>query len=540
MKNQNQTLVHALLVAFSLALLPSGAESGPRGTTLTGEKTASVTITENARYPWTIRKNTIPGEVPVTIPKGQSVTVPFTISVTRGTLVVERSSSSITGEICLTNTGTVKTQGLSLTDQIEEKVNGSWVLLGSPITISVPGELNPGATRCHAYEMTGIEPNPAGEYQNHAIASIDNWRDYEGMKHSLDITSPISLTVNTSTLDETAYVSDFFNCPSGFNCSPSSITPLVTGTTTIPYSITITNQNNCCSKNFSGENTATIDPVDTHTLDTGSASISISTGSCPANLCYNTGPVGIEEFSYLTVFGLPTTVVNLSKVTITGNVGVSQGGSLLDGLPVRVSGGLYLHTGVNSPAHPTNVLGGIFTNQDLSQEWTAAQNLATNAAALTPTATYTTWNTGLTITGNGGLNVLQVGSVALGSTSKIVLTGTSADLFIINVTGGFNMGGDSRIQAGPGIQPYQILINVVGTGTVVNADLRTFIDGVVVVAQRSATFHGTIRGNIIVGGATLDMISGVKVFEVCTMEPPCSPLTNAFCPEKDQFQEYSR
>ena len=539
MKNQNHTLTSALFVAL-LSILPWTIHAGPRGTTLTGEKSASVTITEEARYPWTIEKSMLPGQLPVAIPQGQSATLPFVINVIRGTLVIERTSGSITGEICLTNSGPVGTQGLFLTDQLEENIDGSWVAVGTPVTVPVSGELAPGSTRCHPYTLTGLELNPAGQYRNHAIASIDNWIDFEGTEHQLHVTQPLQVTVITRTFDETALVSDFFNCPAGFNCSTSSITPLVTGTTTIPYSVTLTNDNLCCGKQFSGENTATIDPVDSHLINSASASISITTGSCPANLCYNTGPLGIEGFSYLTVFGLPTTRVNLSKVTITGNVGVSEGGQILDGLPVRVTGAAYLHTGVNYPAHPTNYLGGILTNQDLSQEWTAAQNLAVTAAGLTPTATYSTWNSSRTITGNGGLNVLQVGSVALGSKSTIILNGTSTDLFIINVPGGFNMGGDSKILAGPGIQPYQILINITGTTGVINADLRTSIDGIILAAQRSATFHGLIRGNIIVGGATLDMISGVKVFQVCTMDPPCDPVINAFCMQNDAFQGISR
>jgi hypothetical protein len=537
--NQNRTITCALLTVL-LSLLTSTLHAGPRGTTLTGDKTASVTITENSRYPWTIEKSTLPGQLPVAIPKGQSVTIPFAINVTRGTLVVDRSTGAVTGQICLTNPGSAQTQGLFLTDQLEENIDGSWVPVGTRITVSVPGELAPGVTRCHAYTLNGLDLNPAGQYRNHAIASIDNWAGFEGTEHQLHVTQPLQMTVITRTFDESALVSDFFTCPAGFNCSPSSITPLVTGTTTIPYSVTLTNDNLCCGKKFSGENTATVDPVDTHLLDSASASVSITTGSCPANLCYNTGPVGIEEFSYLTVFGLPTTSVNLSKVTITGNVGVSEGGQILDGLPVRVSGAAYLHTGVNYPNHPTNYLGGIFTDQDLSQEWAAAQNAASTAAGLTPTAIYSTWNSSLTITGNGGVNVLQVGSVALGSTSTIILNGTNADLFIVNVSGDFDMGGDSKIQAGPGIQPYQILINITGSTGIVNADRRTSIDGIIIAAQRSATFHGLIRGNIIVGGATLDMISGVNVFQVCTMDPPCDPITSALCIEEQLFQERAR
>jgi hypothetical protein len=96
------------------------------------------------------------------------------------------------------------------------------------------------------------------------------------------------------------------------------------------------------------------------------------------------------------------------------------------------------------------------------QAFTDAATLSTNAAGLTATQTFTSTITGpLTITGNGGMNVIDVGSL---QNPKLTISGNSSDFFVFNVSGLFNT---NEVITLSGVSASQILWNFTGTsGTV--------------------------------------------------------------------------
>jgi hypothetical protein len=83
--------------------------------------------------------------------------------------------------------------------------------------------------------------------------------------------------------------------------------------------------------------------------------------------------------------------------------------------------------------------------------------LAAAAAGLTPTQTFGLISSATTITGNGGLNVINVASI---SNAPLTIKGTSADTFVFNVSGAF---ATNQAMTLTGVTASQILWNFTGT-----------------------------------------------------------------------------
>lgn len=233
----------------------------------------------------------------------------------------------------------------------------------------------------------------------------------------------------------------------------------------------------------------------------------IAAGPCPELL---------GRATYLTVFGFDNTDINLSNATVTGNVGVTTGGSLEVMSPSTVNGNVYLEPGVPLRLDG-HVTGTIDHNADLSQEAADVRNLINNFTSLPPDQTYATWDSSRTITCSGSQTVIQVGSVNLSSGDHITFSGNCT--FIINVTGSFQMGGDATIGAsGDQSRAY---INLLGTGTAMT-HVGNFIYGTVLTLNRDITFHGMF-GKIFSGGDRVTLMSGARLVDTCTMTPTPSP-----------------
>ena len=84
-------------------------------------------------------------------------------------------------------------------------------------------------------------------------------------------------------------------------------------------------------------------------------------------------------------------------------------------------------------------------------------NAARRPAALVPTQTFGSITAATTITGNGGLNVINVGSI---SNAPLTIKGTSADTFVFNVSSNFQTNVAMTLV---GVTSSQILWNFTGT-----------------------------------------------------------------------------
>ena len=183
-------------------------------------------------------------------------------------------------------------------------------------------------------------------------------------------------------------------------------------------------------------------------------------------------------------------------------IGPRAPGASTDLLKATIQGKLFLDpTAVVNIHSDLKVTGGIVT-----QNLTAARNAALAASAcyavLVPTRTLSSITGSMTLTGNGGLNVINVGSIVLVK-KVLTLKGGPNDIFIINVSGDFSMGSSQVVLAG-GVTVNHVLWNVPGTGTTVNVYKSvTSVSGTFLVPYRDyvqdvATLYGSVlsEGNV--------------------------------------------
>ncbi len=83
----------------------------------------------------------------------------------------------------------------------------------------------------------------------------------------------------------------------------------------------------------------------------------------------------------------------------------------------------------------------------------SANSVASNAASLTPTQTFGNITGTTTITGNGGLNVIDVANI---QNAPLTISGTSSDKFIFNISGTYQTNVAMTLH---GVTSSQLLFN---------------------------------------------------------------------------------
>jgi hypothetical protein len=129
----------------------SGQET-PSGTTLSASKTAAGFWNEQIDYDWSLEKLANP--TAVTIPRGESVSVAYTITAER-TKASETNTYGVSGQVCVTNGGEVTTENLKIVDQVQYKDrSGQYQDLSGASQVILPlQQLSPGETSCYPYEI---------------------------------------------------------------------------------------------------------------------------------------------------------------------------------------------------------------------------------------------------------------------------------------------------------------------------------------------------------------------------------------------------
>ena len=206
-----------------------------------------------------------------------------------------------------------------------------------------------------------------------------------------------------------------------------------------------------------------------------------------------------------------------TKITGHVAVGPSVSGSSSDMLKATIDGTLFLDPAAFVGIHPDLIVTGGAATQSL----TAARNdaLAASAcfAALAPTRTINSITSSMTITGNGGLNVIKVGSIVLVK-KVLTLSGGPKEVFIINVSGDCSFGSAQVVLAG-GLKASQVLWNFPGTGTTVNVykDI-TYVSGTFLVPFRDYVQDVAHLNGAVIAGGNVRIHSGATVTypETCT------------------------
>jgi hypothetical protein len=218
-----------------------------------------------------------------------------------------------------------------------------------------------------------------------------------------------------------------------------------------------------------------------------------------------------------------------AKVSITGPAGgivgdicIAPNGTLSMSGDQFVTGEVHLGPGAkfsNSSGTSVNVV----QNVDLSAEISAAYADAAAAASLPCSQSFAKvdGSTVTTIVGGVGLNVICVGDVVLGG-KQVTLTGPAGAKFILNVSGKFVLtggGAGPQIRVAGGVQPKDVLYNIIGTGADVAFSgggggvdcCKAVVDGTLLAPFRKINLSpGLVNGQVI-SGKDISIVSGSSV-----------------------------
>lgn len=165
--------------------------------------------------------------------------------------------------------------------------------------------------------------------------------------------------------------------------------------------------------------------------------------------------------------------VDLGSTTLGWNSGPIAGNVLFgQGLTANLSGGnnggltnggvlYYDNTTTISGSLQNPVTEALVPTTSTLAALTSAQNVSAYAASLTATQMFGNITSATTITGNGGLNVIDVSNI---QNAPLTLNGTANDYFIINVSGQIQTNQAMTLEGG--VLASHVLFNLTGTGTV--------------------------------------------------------------------------
>jgi hypothetical protein len=140
-----------------------------------------------------------------------------------------------------------------------------------------------------------------------------------------------------------------------------------------------------------------------------------------------------------------------------------------------------------------------------------------------------------TIIGNGGYNIINVGSISLNGTKTLTLQGGANDVFVFNVSNGvsFFQTSFAPIVLTNGVTANHVLFNLLntsGNALYVTNDV-TLVGTFIAPSASIALFSDTIDGGVFAGGNALTLRSGstitADVFEI--PEPSSFALVGISC-----------
>jgi len=201
----------------------------------------------------------------------------------------------------------------------------------------------------------------------------------------------------------------------------------------------------------------------------------------------------LPNVSLLVPFAVFGNDVNNQNVTINGNVGISNGGTLIHAGPSTINGDL--HLGIGATARQTRVAGIItgatFTNENLTSAQNQVFTASSTLAGLTPNATFGTVNTSQifgSLNGIADVTVINIATLSLASGESITFVGDPGDYFNINISTDLNLSGNAFI--GSTAQASHTFINITAVGNLGGVSMvGNVINGTILIPNASATFH---------------------------------------------------
>ena len=212
--------------------------------------------------------------------------------------------------------------------------------------------------------------------------------------------------------------------------------------------------------------------------------------------------------------------INLHNVTVNGDGGVGSNGKISIGGPSDLNGDLYLDDGATYQAGG-GLSGSVIQPYDVDKAITDAIHASQIAAGLAPNIVYSSITGPLMIQSSGPQTVVKVtGDINLSGGDSVIFNGAATDQLILNVYGGFTMGGDASIESSAfSATSNNILINIIGTGSRVSTHVGNMVEGTLMALNRSFELH-SVNGAVIGGDLEMKLMSDATVnYQILIPEP---------------------
>jgi hypothetical protein len=236
--------------------------------------------------------------------------------------------------------------------------------------------------------------------------------------------------------------------------------------------------------------------------------VKVPAAICPNAFSAGGGSPSLGGAGNYAVLGLENTSMFDSSSTIEGNEGVAKGGKLR-ATSSTITGNVYEFASGQFAPSSTKVKGAVVIAPAMLTENNAEAIKASNeAAALPATQTFGSITNPTTIVGTSGLNVIKInGNIS----ASITLSGSASSVFIVNVTGSYSYWTTAKLLVAGGVTPNHVLYNFIGSNGTIASRPGDVVVGTLLGVKYNFDIAGEFNGEIIGGGASLEIVSGATV-----------------------------
>ncbi len=179
----------------------------PSGTTLSASVSATPTYTRT--FEWTIDKSA--NATTLNLFKGDSADVKYTITATKSS---GTDAATLSGNVVVTNTGTVATTGLAITVEAQRLIGATWTQIVSPTSVDASSNptLDPNEQGTYAYSLTlGSSDVASGDsYRVVAHVTITNYAGQSGAYGPNPNSDPVTMP-DPTLINDQINVDDTYN-----------------------------------------------------------------------------------------------------------------------------------------------------------------------------------------------------------------------------------------------------------------------------------------------------------------------------------------
>jgi len=219
------------------------------------------------------------------------------------------------------------------------------------------------------------------------------------------------------------------------------------------------------------------------------------------------------------VLGINGAITNLSSgpLRINGNVGegdnsqlnFSGGGQIIG--EVDYASSATLNTGGNTISGGTH-------QTNFSPIEQSVQNLVNYANSLSPTQTFSSITSPMTLVGDGGQNVISITNDIHLSGGNLTLSGSASDVFIFQIKGTMELSGNTDIILTGGLTPNNVVWDFIGSGSQFQTSGQSDTAGIFLAPQRVININGGVHDSEFISGVTLSFQSNPVLLQP-TPEP---------------------